>query len=133
MEPNLSPELVQWLEKNTPTEFTDAFGRCHDFVAQLVKEFPEELTAIVGYYHDPMWGPRHHAWCITSRGTIVDPTAGQFPSAGRGVYEPFGDHPPLFKCQNCGADVFTDEWYPFCCDSCSAQAYAEFSPDRFYP
>lgn len=81
-----SLEYAQWIKWNVQ-EYKDAYGQCNDVCKKMVRQFPE-LTIIHGTYLCAAIGPRHHSWCITAEGIIVDPTEIQFPSCGSGRYLP---------------------------------------------
>jgi hypothetical protein len=77
-------------------------GRCHEMASQAVDADPT-LSLVRGWYHDPDWGTQEHWWAAKPDGTIVDPTAAQFPFGGVSEwYEPFSG---VFECEECGRDV----------------------------
>ena len=63
-------------------------GKCFELASAACTADPS-LTLVRGWYHCPIWGNQAHWWCVKPDGTIVDPTAKQFPSAGLGAYEPY--------------------------------------------
>lgn len=73
----------------------------------MAAAFPE-LRRVRGHYHDPQWGRRAHWWLVEPGGEVVDPTAAQFPSRGRGRYEEWDEArpEPTGECPNCGGEVF---------------------------
>jgi hypothetical protein len=97
-------------------------GKCKIMSEELVANDPT-LTLIRGYYICPIWATReHHWWCIKQNGTIVDPTAKQFPSNGSGIYEPFNG---IIECAECGKEVLEEDAkihgnYAFCSHRCNA-------------
>lgn len=86
------------------------YGQCEYICKKMVAKFPE-LLLIKGYYWDSMWGRREHLWIGAPDGTILDPTAIQFPSKGSGHYEPLtdGDPRPTGKCPHCGEYCYDNE------------------------
>jgi hypothetical protein len=93
-------------------------GRCHE-MSKLLSDEDSNYELVRGYYHDPLWGKEQHWWCKTKDGTIVDPTAGQFPSNGSGVYEEFDG---MVSCDECGKRVPEEDAIPMgnrymCCSN----------------
>lgn len=88
-----------WIAVNV----ADPLGRCAEASAEMVAAFPE-LTRVRGHYFCPVWGERAHWWCVAPDGTIVDPTAAQFPSKGAFDYTPLAAdvEEPVGRCCNCG-------------------------------
>lgn len=107
--PARGAEYDAWMTANVPREFEKVYGQCAKYVRQMVTVFPE-LHVRAGYYFDFQWGMRQHWWLETPDGTVIDPTAHQFPSKGRGPYEVLepGDR-PVGICMDCGADVFNKD------------------------
>lgn len=120
---------IRGYEVRTPA----LLGRCRDAVVEMRSAFPE-LTEVRGHVFCA-WGRRGHAWLVTSDGTIVDPTRGQFP--GPVEYEPWkpGDTVRVGKCMNCGDEI----WRPAqtlaeepkresaCSGDCEAELMREFA------
>ena len=92
-----------WIEQNV----TETYGACAEVTEAMAETFPE-LTRTRGFYVCPAWGSRDHWWLTTLEGDIVDPTAAQFPSQGKGAYQPLneGAEEPTGRCMNCGKYVF---------------------------
>jgi hypothetical protein len=96
-------------------------GKCKEMSEALVAEDPT-LTLVRGHYFCPIWNrDEPHWWCVKQDGTIVDPTARQFPSAGGGIYTPFNG---MVACAECGkevpeADAVFDSNYAFCSGKCN--------------
>lgn len=96
-------------------------GRCREMSEALVAADPT-LTLVRGYYTCPIWGTQEpHWWCKKPDGTIVDPTAKQFPSAGKGFYEEFDD---WFECADCGKRIKEEDGhimgsYIVCSETCA--------------
>jgi len=90
-----------WVKANVPSEPENVRYRCQEFSEVLAKEFPS-LRLAAGFYDG-----RHHWWCVAPDGTIVDPTAHQFPSLGFAEYEEVAkEDRPLQRCMGCGGDVY---------------------------
>lgn len=106
----------EWIARNYPTQ-ESAYGRCDDATVLMKQAFPD-LVRVRGHFYDAAWGQRSHWWLMAPDGSIVDPTAVQFPSGGRGVYEPWieGDAEPTGKCPNCGEYVY--DGGTVCSDAC---------------
>lgn len=99
-------------------------GKCKEFVDDTIKNDPT-LTAVKGWYFDPIWGQQAHWWCKRQDGTIFDPTKDQFPSKGNGYYEEFDG---WLECSNCGKSIHEDEvmivgngHYFICSEKCYKQ------------
>ena len=107
----------------TPTEISDYTkyrGQCKIMCDALVAEDPS-LRLERGHYIDPLWGPQEHWWCVKPDGSIVDPTAKQFPSKGSAEYIPFNG---ICVCEECGKEVPEEEAifmgrYPVCSNLCA--------------
>lgn len=94
-------------------------GKCKEMVDQAIANDPT-LTAVRGHYDDFQWGLQPHWWCIKQDGTIYDPTALQFPSAGNGEYIPFNG---IVNCSNCNKEMKEEDAdfesnYCFCSTIC---------------
>ena len=76
------------------------------------------LTLVCGWYDDPIWGAQEHWWCKKPDGTIVDPTARQFPFGG--ITEWYRKFDGLYPCAECGTEFREGEGYDCCC---SGQCY----------
>jgi hypothetical protein len=96
-------------------------GRCKE-LSEAACALDSTLTLVRGHYYCPVWNSREeHWWTARPDGSIYDPSAGQFPSAGLGLYEPFDG---FVECANCGAPMreeevkHTDSRYAFCSYLC---------------
>lgn len=109
-----------WIKDNV----TETYGRCAEVTQQMAAAFPE-LTRVRGHYYCFAWGEREHWWLTTPDGEIIDPTAAQFPSRGRGHYEPWDESrpEPTGMCPNCGGYCYDGN--TCCSDSCGL-AYAAY-------
>jgi hypothetical protein len=98
-------------------------GRCKELSEAAVRDDPT-LTLVRGYYSCPIWNRvEQHWWTVRPDGTIHDPSARQFPSAGMGDYTPFNG---MVACSNCGVEKPEDKMryegrYAFCCYACHGQ------------
>lgn len=98
-------------------------GRCLE-LSQAAVEADPTLTLVRGHYFCPIWNSwEQHWWTKRPDGTIYDPTARQFPSAGLGTYEEFNGY---VECSNCGKEVLerdaaVEGRYAFCCSRCYGQ------------
>lgn len=110
----------EWIKKNV----SEPYGKCKQYTDKMIKEFPE-LTQCKGFYYCFAWGQRQHWWCKTTEGKIIDPTADQFPSKGRGHYQELTDEQlPTGKCMNCG-----DYCYNGSTNMCSEECHNSFVSD----
>src|SRR5688572_31601131 len=75
-------------ETTTDDDYAKFRGKCREMSEALCAE-DSTLTLMRGHYMCPFWGEQPHWWCQKADGTVVDPTAAQFPSKGGGVYVPF--------------------------------------------
>ena len=105
------------------SEYMKYRGKCREMSEALCREDPT-LTLVRGHYVCPIWRTEEpHWWCTKPDGTIVDPTALQFPSKGKGVYIPFNG---MVACANCGKEIPEDKAdiegnYAFCGYTCHGQ------------
>jgi len=99
-------------------------GKCKEYCDAMLKEDPT-LTLKRGYYHCTWSATREpHWWLVDTEGNIVDPTAEQFMSLGRGVYEEYDGEP---VCEDCGTKKPEKEFYvlvPY--PICSVECYGNF-------
>ncbi len=106
-----------------PSNYLKYRGKCKEFCEALCKE-DSSLTLVRGHYYDAGWGEQPHWWCVKADGTIVDPTALQFPSEGRGIYVPFDGS---VECDNCGKEGREEDFdtshgrYVFCSYECGVK------------
>ena len=81
-------------------------GRCLEMSEALAAADPS-LRVVRGHYFCPIWNRTEpHWWCVKPNGTIVDPTARQFPSAGMGEYTEFDGR---ISCAECGRETTEDK------------------------
>ncbi len=98
-------------------------GRCKEVTLQMQEVFPE-LTRVRGHYHCWAQGRREHWWLTDPDGVIIDPTASQFPSNGKGEYLPWDEdaEDPTWRCLDCGEYVYGGN---FCDDQCRCAFMAD--------
>lgn len=115
----MSEEYAEWITENVK----DCLGMCSTWTAKLMYEFPE-LTRVRGHYLCWGWGEREHWWCVAPDGSIVDPTAAQFPSKGHGEYVPLPENAPepTGMCPDCGEYVYDGN--TFCSTACERNTIA---------
>lgn len=106
-------------KEDSNSDYMKYRGKCREMSEALVAENPS-LRLVRGYYYCPIWGRQEHWWTEKPDGTVVDPTAKQFPSKGIGEYEEFDG---LLYCENCGMKVteeqaHIDGHHVFCSDAC---------------
>lgn len=100
-----NPAHAAWIAENVP-DYASAYGQCAAVTEAMAIVFPE-LRRVRGHYYCGIWGERAHWWLETRDDKIVDPTAIQFPSKGRGNYEEYDGRPlPTGPCDNCGEAVY---------------------------
>jgi hypothetical protein len=102
-------------------------GKCKEMCEALVASDPS-LTLVRGHYYDFLWGEQPHWWVKKIDGTIIDPTAKQFPSKGNGEYVEFDG---WVECSNCGKRMREEEGeyesnYVFCSYTCHGRFVGVF-------
>jgi len=106
---------------NEDSDYLKFRGKCKEMSEAAVLADPT-LRLVRGHYYCPLWGrDEQHWWCVKSDGTIVDPTARQFPSRGLGTYTEFNG---IVTCDQCGkevpeAEARFDSNYAFCSSACN--------------
>jgi hypothetical protein len=113
-------KYLDWIAAN----IAKAYGECAEATDRMAAAFPE-LTRVRGHYYCPIWGERAHWWLVAPDGSIVDPTASQFPSGGMGQYEAWDESrpEPTGMCPNCGGECFDGN---YCCSESCGRAYAAY-------
>lgn len=103
------------------TDYLKYRGKCKEMAEALVAQDPT-LRLVRGFYYDSCWGEQPHWWCMKPDGTIVDPTALQFPTKGKGTYVEFDG---TVECAQCGkevleknAEIADNGRYAFCSHRC---------------
>lgn len=109
------------------TDYARFRGKCREMSEALCAEDPT-LTLVRGHYFCPEWGEQSHWWCQREDATVVDPTAAQFPSKGRGEYVPFDG---MVSCAECGKRLREEEAefcgnYSFCSVECNGRFVGVF-------
>jgi hypothetical protein len=115
----MKPEYKQWIDDWLLSH--SSIAACSSATWDMMRTFPE-LRRVRGHYYCTIWGPREHWWLIATDGSVVDPTAEQFPSRGTGEYvelDYFRDTSldPTGKCPNCGGTCYGGA--DFCDDDCA--------------
>lgn len=101
-------------------DYKEFRGRCKE-LAEAACAADSELTLVRGYYFCLQWArEEQHWWCTKPDGTIVDPSARQFPCNGAGIYTPFDG---FVECAECGKslkeeDAIFESRYAFCSSRC---------------
>lgn len=97
-------------------------GKCKE-LSELACAEDATLTLTRGHYYCPIWGrDEPHWWCVRKDGSVFDPSKGQFPSKGLGIYTPFNGFVP---CAECGAEMREEDVacfegnYAFCSTKCA--------------
>lgn len=102
------------------SEYMSYRGKCKEMSEALLVADPT-LRLVRGHYYCPIWNTEEpHWWCEKPDGTVVDPSAKQFPSKGLGVYTEFDG---FVSCAECGKELSEDEAmfesnYAFCSSGC---------------
>jgi hypothetical protein len=114
-------KYADWIVDNVQDT---GYGQCKEITQKMAADFPE-LTRVRGHYYCWAWGERAHWWLVDPNGTIIDPTAQQFPSKGKGEYLPWeeGSPEPTGMCPNCGDPCYDGQT---CCSESCAQAYVAY-------
>lgn len=81
---------------------TSLRGKCQEYAEKAVADDPT-LRLVRGWYHDPVWGSEEHWWTVRPDGSILDPTAAQFPMGGVTAW--YQEFTGLYPCQECGTEV----------------------------
>lgn len=95
-------------------------GRCKE-LSEAAQQQDPTLRLVRGHYFCPVWNTEEaHWWCEREDGTVVDPSAAQFPSQGMGTYTEFSGY---VSCEECGKDLPEDQAiaagrFPVCSSRC---------------
>ena len=124
----------EWITAHIAQHGALLFGRCAKSTDEMREVFPE-LTIVRGHVFDGCWGQRAHIWLTAPDGSIVDPTASQYPCLGE--YEPWvpGTEVEVGVCYECGESIYRvfqslDEncgSEMFCSDRCERIVLAELN------
>jgi hypothetical protein len=95
----------------------------------MLVDFPH-LRITRGHYLDLIWGEREHWWLVDTDGSIVDPTATQFPTKGSSLYRELDPNAPepVGRCMNCGNYTYEDQ---YACSKKCAQELEEYYGTKF--
>ena len=116
----MEAKYLSWVEQNVEG---DGYGECDHYTRVMQEAFPE-LRRARGFYYCFIWGERQHWWLVDPNGSIVDPTAAQFPSRGTCAYRELSDEEverevPIGKCANCGEPTYRHGYSSdFCSENC---------------
>jgi hypothetical protein len=104
---------------NAQTDYMKYRGKCKEMAEEACLQDPS-LAIVRGHYDCWMWGKQPHWWCVKPDGTVVDPSAKQFPSKGAGEYIEFDG---MVECAECGKQMHeheakTESRYAFCSTRC---------------
>lgn len=129
----MESKYAEWIENNVEG---DGYGKCSEITREMAEAFPE-LSRVCGLYLCFMWGERQHWWLTDKEGSVVDPTAAQFPSKGAGHYhqmtpEEIENEIPIASCANCGDPIYRNNkcGTTVCSDRCGAE-YAAYCSSPF--
>lgn len=116
----------EWIDAYVKSMDGCLLGKCVAAVDAMHQEFPE-LRKVRGHVETP-WGRRGHWWLEASDGSIIDPTAEQFPAIWS--YDEFkdGDEVRLGSCMNCGVELWgqPEEYGKCICSQECHDAYASY-------
>jgi len=102
-----------WIEENV---IGTGRLKCEVYSKKMNNFFPE-LILKSGFYIDQYWGRQKHYWLVTKDKVIIDPTAQQFPTKGKGSYIEIKKGQTAFNsCKNCLVLCHEDE--EFCSKKC---------------
>jgi len=113
-----------WIKENYPTSQLARLN-CSEATKKMVKIF-SELKRVRGLASvEEPWGlpPTRtpHWWCVTPEGTVIDPTAHQYPTRILDYSEADESKgPPTGKCPNCGDLCYQSEY------TCSEKCHQEY-------
>jgi hypothetical protein len=113
-------QYVEWIQH----QVSNPTGKCLDVCYIMQKAFAE-LILVRGHYLCTVWGEREH-WWLKDGDEIVDPTASQFPSKGRGQYIEWDESKPepTGRCMNCGGYCYDSAH--FCSPGCESIVMADY-------
>lgn len=103
---------------------------CSSFTHAMAAQFPE-LRKVAGFYFAADSGAPYgeHWWLEDARGVVVDPTADQFPCAGRGRYVRYDPTQHLVvkgKCPVCGTGLVSRKGAYPCSRGCDEELAQEY-------
>jgi len=93
-----------WVRRNVPK---DCAGRCEEFAFAMAKAF-RSLTVRYGHYVHSYGTAEVHFWCEDADGSVVDPTASQFPPGGSYRRGRIGGRLVRALCAKCHGPLFED-------------------------
>ncbi len=124
----MKAEYQNWINEHYRSR-TQAYGACAEATTKMQEAFPE-LIRVRGQYLCWAWGLRDHWWLVTAEGDIIDPTAAQFPSLGKGDYIPRDESQkePTGMCPNCGGECYDND---YCCSDECGRSYVAYCSQGF--
>ena len=107
-------------DRDQMSDYLKFRGKCKELVEEVVSTDPM-LEVVRGHYICPFWGEQEHWWAEKPDGKVVDPSAKQFPSKGKGEYIPFDG---MVNCAECGKEMREEDAqfqgnYPLCSHVCT--------------
>lgn len=111
---------TSWESRMSQSDYLTYRGKCKE-LSELECSKNPSLRLTRGHYYCPIWNSDEpHWWCVDEHGTVVDPSAKQFPSRGSGIYTEFDGR---IECAECGKTVSEESArfegnYAFCSDRC---------------
>jgi hypothetical protein len=113
---------------NGQNDYQEFRGKCREMSEAAVRADPS-LRLVRGHYVCPFWGQQAHWWAEKPDGTVVDPTARQFPSKGSGDYVEFDG---CVACAECGKKMherevkYAEGRYAWCSYECQGRFIGVF-------
>ena len=124
-------DYAAWMRQHVQGDVT---GRCVKWTHRMAEVFPA-LSLVRGHVlpigePPPTGSPQGyvHWWLVTHDGTIVDPTAAQYPWALQYIPWTEGQDEPTGRCAQCGGDAYG--WRVCCTPACSLAYAAAISRGR---
>lgn len=109
------------------SDYKEFHGKCKE-LCEAEMQRDSSLDLVRGHYFCPAFGEQAHWWLVKPDGSIMDPSARQFPSNGAGFYVPFNG---LIACSQCGKemeekDAEFESNYAFCSYECHGKFVGVF-------
>ncbi len=126
----MNPAYAAWISEFVAGANNFVRGKCAEATALMVEAFPE-LRRTCGFVVT-LWGEDQHWWCVAPDGTVIDPTAAQFPFVeSYEEVDPAKPHRPIPMgiCANCSGPVFDHR--TICSDACFKSYVAYCSSGAF--
>jgi hypothetical protein len=113
----MTEQYAAWIAANV----ADPRRTCRETTLAMAAAFPE-LRRVRGHYCHGLIGEAPHWWLVAPDGSIVDPTAVQFPAGGTYVEHDESQPEPTGRCLECGD--YTYDRRLFCSAECHNAAAA---------